>query len=144
MKLGGGLGLLTLAICHQSRKTKDPKIKNNWSKMLRQQNKQETVILVYFDPLKLPLTTILGGVCSYIFSLREMYIRGGGGHLENREKCMPWIPQEWKWTLGEMYLTLGGEALVYTLVRGWGLQDITIVVEYLSLRFISCTALLAL
>ena len=41
------------------------------------------------------------------FSEREMYIRGEG-HLENREKCMPGIPQERKWKLGKMYEAEGG------------------------------------
>ena len=64
------------------------------------------IIFNYFDRLKLPRTTILGGYVHTFFPTWNVY--SGGGHLENREKCMPWIPQEWKWKLGKMYEAEGG------------------------------------
>ena len=62
----------------------------------------------------------LGGGMFIHFSEREMYIRGGG-HLENREKCMPGIPQERKWKLGKMYEAEGGGGPRLYIFKGVGL-----------------------
>ena len=48
-------------------------------------------------------------------------VYSGGGHLENREKCMPWIPQEWKWKLGKMYEAEGGGGPRLYIFKGVGL-----------------------
>ena len=89
--------------------------------MLRQQNKQETVILVYFDPLKLPLTTILGGVCSYIFSLREMYIRGGGGSSRKQGEMYALNSPGMKMDTGGNVSNFGGGGPRLYISKGVGL-----------------------
>ena len=41
-----------------------------------------SIIFNYFDPLKLPLTTTLGGVCSYIFPHVKCRIGGGSSRKQ--------------------------------------------------------------
>ena len=73
----------------------------------------------YFDPLKLPLTTSLGGVCSYIFPNVKCIFGGGVISKTGRNVC-PEFPKNENGNWGKCMKPKGEGGPVYTFLRGWG------------------------